>query len=89
MLTFTECLQFCELTEDEVEAISEHEHVPEIVALELGQMLLKSQSGIAEIKRFIREDITHAKVHGQETKAAHFEEVYRHFDASHPTPPAV
>lgn len=89
MLTFNECLQFCELTEDEVEAISEHEHVPEIVALELGQTLLRSGSGIAEIKRFIREDIAQARVSGQEAKAAHFEDVYRHFDASHPTPPAV
>lgn len=89
MLTFKECLQFCELTEDEVEAISEHERVPEIVALELGQTLLKSQSGIAEIKRFIREDIARAKVHGQEAKAAHFEDVYRHFEATHPTLPAM
>ncbi|MBM3356111.1 MAG: hypothetical protein FJY54_00070 [Betaproteobacteria bacterium] len=86
MLTLKDCLEFCGLTEEEIEAISEHEHVPEIVAAELGQALLKSGRGVAEIKRFILEDIEHARATGQLAKAARLEEVYRHFDAAHPTP---
>jgi len=36
MLTREDCLALCELSEDEVAAIAEHEHVPEIVAMEMG-----------------------------------------------------
>ncbi len=30
MLTFDDCLALCELTEEEIDAIAEHEHLPEI-----------------------------------------------------------
>ena len=35
MLTYQDCVGMCELTEDEIRAIAEHEHLPELVALEL------------------------------------------------------
>ena len=38
---------FCELESDEVEAIAEHEHVPIIVAAELGCGLPKTEDGLA------------------------------------------
>ena len=34
MLTREDCLALCELTEGEVEAIAEHEHVPEMIAID-------------------------------------------------------
>ena len=40
MITFDDCLAFCELTEDEIDAIAEHEHLPETVALEMGSYLI-------------------------------------------------
>jgi hypothetical protein len=87
MLTIQDCLELCGLTEDEIEAISEHEHIPDIVALELGEALLKSESGVAEIKRFILDEIALAKAHGHAEKAARFEAAYRHFDSAHPAMP--
>ena len=84
MLTFNDCVSFSELTEGEIEAISEHEHVPEILALELAQALLKSPGGIAQIKRFILDDIQHARACGNAAKAARFQAVYYRFDATHP-----
>ena len=36
MLTFEDCLSLSELTEEEILAIAEHEHIPELAALELG-----------------------------------------------------
>jgi hypothetical protein len=32
VLTFEDCLGLCALDEDEIRAIAEHEHIPEIVA---------------------------------------------------------
>ena len=39
MITLEDCIAFCGLTEEEVMALAEHEHVPEIVAagLEIGR----------------------------------------------------
>ena len=85
MLTLQECLEFCDLTEDEIHAIAEHEHVPEIVAAELGDCLLRSQEGICLIRRFMLDDIENAESHGQRGKADHLHQVLAHFDALHPT----
>ena len=38
MLTLTDCLELSELSEEEILAIAEHEHVPEIVDAEPGQL---------------------------------------------------
>ena len=35
MLSLEDCIALCGLTEDEVLAIAEHEHIPEIAATEL------------------------------------------------------
>ncbi len=60
MLTFEECCAMCGLTEALVEAIAEHEDIPEIVALELGAFLLEQPGGAARIVCFIEDDIADA-----------------------------
>ena len=35
MITFDDCLALCELTEEEIDAIAEHEHLTGTVALEM------------------------------------------------------
>ena len=45
MLTYEDCVGMCELTAEEIRAISEHEHIPEIVAAELGAYLVKTPEG--------------------------------------------
>lgn len=42
MITFNDCLSLAEIPEDLVEAISDHEHIPEIAAVELADHLLHS-----------------------------------------------
>ena len=85
MLTLQECLEFCDLTEDEIHAIAEHEHVPEIVAAELGECLLQTDEGICLIRRYMQDDIDLAVNHGHTLKAQQLQSVLAHFDAMHPT----
>ena len=40
MITLEDCLAFCDLTEEEVLAIAEHEQLPEIAAIAMGQYML-------------------------------------------------
>ena len=42
MISFEDCFALCGLTRDEVLALAEHEHIPEIAAAALGQYLLNS-----------------------------------------------
>jgi len=86
MLTLKDCIEYSELTEEEIEAIAEHEHLPFIVAAEMGGTLLGSEQGIRCIQRFIREDIQHAKACGMQQKATDLRRVYRHFVKAHPLP---
>ena len=45
MITLADCIGFCGLTEEEVLAISGHEHLREIAAAALGQYLLSQEHG--------------------------------------------
>ena len=53
MLTIQDCIELSELNEDEILAIAEHEHVPEMVALEMGNYLLHRPDGETCIKGII------------------------------------
>lgn len=57
MLSLQDCLAFCDLTEDEVRAIAQHEHIPEIAAAEMGSYLARSPAGELRIKEMVRQDI--------------------------------
>ena len=57
MLTFDDCVALCELTEEEIAAIAEHEHLPMIVAAELGNYLIQAPDGALRVKRIILDDM--------------------------------
>ena len=40
MLTLEDCIELSDLSEEEILAIAEHEHIPEMVAVELGAYLV-------------------------------------------------
>ncbi len=84
MLCLDDCLDFCELESDEVDAIAEHEHVPVIVAAEIGSELLKSDVGVVKLHTMILEDIEIALAHGRTEHAQELAMTYRHFQSAHP-----
>lgn len=83
MLTCQDCIGLSELSEEEVLAIAEHEHIPEIVAAEFGNYLLSLPDGEMRIKRIILEDIETAKRHGRDRHALILKLVLRHFVEHH------
>ncbi|MCW8906802.1 MAG: hypothetical protein OQL28_06105 [Sedimenticola sp.] len=84
MLTLEDCLGLCELDESEIMAIAEHEHVPEIVALEMAEYLVQLPDGDVVIRRMILDDIQHARENNQLAHAEVLESVLKHFIATHP-----
>ncbi len=64
MLTIRDCIELSELTEEEILAIAEHEHIPEMAALELGNYLVHTPEGEQRIRSMIVEDIERARHDG-------------------------
>lgn len=85
MLTLEDCLGLCDLSEEEIEAIMEHEHVPEIVAVEMAQYLVTCPDGERCLKRMILDDIAAAEARGDERHAWKLRMVLRHFIRTHPS----
>jgi S-ribosylhomocysteine lyase LuxS involved in autoinducer biosynthesis len=83
MLTFEDCLGLSELTEDEILAIAEHEHIPELAALEMGNYMTHTLQGEREIKRFILDDIALARRAHDIEHAAVLKLVLRHYCQEH------
>ena len=84
MLTFDDCVALCELTEDEIAAIAEHEHLPMIVAAELGNYLIQAPDGALRVKRIILDDLLVADRAGDRSHALTLKLVLRHFVERHP-----
>lgn len=83
MLTLEECIALSDLTEDEVLAIAEHEHIPEMAALEMGHYLIASPEGRVRIKRMILDDMQAARDHGDRQHLATLKLVLKHFVEAH------
>lgn len=79
MLTLQDCIELSGLTEAEILAIAEHEHIPEIAALELGSCLAASSEGERRIERMIQDDIAAARERGDRRHAAALRVVLRQF----------
>ena len=84
MITLQDCIDLCGLDEDEVAAISEHEHVPEIAAAALASYLLHQPKGGEAIRTMIIEDIHKALDDGRVKNAAELFGALQHFLRDHP-----
>jgi hypothetical protein len=84
MLTFEDCVALSELTDAEIAAIAEHEHLPMTVAAELGNYLIHGADGVPRIKRMIADDIAGAERRGDRRHALALKLVLRHFVEQHP-----
>jgi len=85
MLSYEDCLAMCGLSEAEVLAIAEHEHIPALAAMEMGNYLTTSPGGDMCIKSMIRDDIAAAATHGSQERELVLKLVLRNFVLSHPS----
>ena len=83
MLTIDDCIALSDLTEQEIDAIAEHEHVPEMLAVEMGCCLVHCADGQRRIASFIRDDIDRARRHGNARHVADLAVVLHGFVSHH------
>jgi hypothetical protein len=84
MISLHDCVALCGLTEEEVLAIAEHEHVPEILATSIAHKLMAERSGSAHVRDIIRDDIRGAVNRGDFVHARELLAVLRRFLKDHP-----
>ena len=84
MLTLEDCIGLCGLTEDEVLAIAEHEHIPEIAAAEMANYLINRPDGEQYIKAIIKDDIAAAQARGDRHHLLALKLMLRNFICGHP-----
>lgn len=84
MIALEDCVAFCGLTAEEVAAIAEHEHLPEVAAAALAQYLLNADHGPEQIRDMIRDDIRAAIAAGEAAHARALIGALHHFLGAHP-----
>ena len=86
MITLEDCIGLCGLTEEEVLAIAEHEHIPrEIAASAMAQYLLSLEHGSEKVRDIIVDDIRQAqRLRGDKDHMVTLLHVLHHFLKTHP-----
>jgi len=84
MISREDCIAMCGLDEDEIDALSEHEHIPEIAAAALASYLLHQPHGSEKIRTMIIDDIHKALDEGRVNHAGELFMALRHFLSDHP-----
>ena len=84
MITLQDCIDFCGLTEDEVLAIAEHEHLPEIAATALAEYLLSQHHGSEKVRDMIVDDVRQAQLRGDREHVLTLLHVLHHFLKTYP-----
>lgn len=85
MLTYEDCVGLADLTEEEIAAVAQHEHLPEIVAMELADYLVHDPAGVPRIKAIIIDDIAIAQRRGDRQRVLRLKLVLQHFVQTHPS----
>ena len=83
MISFEDCVAFCGLSAEEVAAIAEHEHVPEVAAAALANYLMKRVHGPEAIRNMIVDDIRAALDERRFEHAAALFAALRHYLSTH------
>lgn len=84
MLSMRDCLDYCDLTEDEIELIAEHEQIPDVAAAQLVCGLVQTREGVLIITRYMQDLIERATERGDVDKAQRAARLCEQFMTDHP-----
>jgi hypothetical protein len=84
LITREDIIGMCGLTEAEIEAIAEHEHIHEVGAAALADYLLRHPHGAHRIHEILCEDMREAMRRGDAARARELWMALEHFLAGHP-----
>lgn len=86
MLSIRGCLDYCDLTDDEVSLIAEHEGIPDVAAAQMACGLVQTPEGVLMLTHYMHDLIERASERGDERKAQLARRVCERFMSDHPLP---
>ncbi len=84
MLTLRDCIELCDVTEDEIAGVAEHERIPMICAAERAKYLVHNPDGVPMLKRMILDDIEAAEAREDWAHWRKLRLTLYHFIQNHP-----
>ena len=84
MLSIRDCLDYCDLTDDEVELIAEHEEIPDAAAAQLLCGMVQTPEGVLMLNHYIEDLIERATARGDAEKAQRARIIFARFMHDHP-----
>ena len=79
MISIEDIIGMTDLTREEVDAIAEHEHIPEIAAAAVADYLMHMKQGPEIVATMIRDDLRAAIARGDERHSVELMMALRHF----------
>ena len=89
MLSITDCVGMCGLTEEELQVVADHERLPLIVAAELAAELLKTPKGTWRLRSCLLDALQVSVARGDLARETHLRGLVGGFTQAHPAPPVV
>lgn len=84
MLSIRDCLDYCDLSDDTVALLAEHEDIPDLAAAHIACGLVQTPEGVLLLTHVMQELMERAHQHGDVKKAARIHSVCERFKSSHP-----
>lgn len=84
MLSMKDCLDYCDLTEDEVALIAEHEDIPDVAAAQLCCGLVQTPEGVLLLTQYMETLAERALERGEEERARRAILLMERFVQDHP-----
>lgn len=84
MLSIRDCLDYCDLTEDEVALVAEHEGIPDAAAAQVVCGLVQTPEGVLLVTNYMLDLIERADEEGDHAKADRARSLCARFMADHP-----
>jgi len=84
MLSIEDCIALCGLTEEEVQAIADHERIPQVAAAEMAHYLTRTPEGELRIKGMIKNDIAAAVASGNRDRELALKLILCQYVRQHP-----
>lgn len=84
MLSLLDCLDYSDLTEDEIEVIAAHEHLPFASALQLACCLAQSKEGTRQLRCLLKDAVCDARTCGKKEALDLARHALSQFTHAHP-----
>lgn len=84
MLSIRDCLDYCDLTDDDVALIAEHASIPDIAAAQILCGMVQTHEGVLLLDHYLSEVEAKASLAGMNDKADQARRARVRFKAFHP-----